>query len=85
MTYRLVGKTPKGLAADRHQAPRSPMLLAVCTAPATRVPYLILLLSANSARPASTASARAVVGRVPWSGGNEGVVVNLSDGARAGR
>jgi hypothetical protein len=23
-------------------------------------------------------------GRVPWSGGNEGVVVNLSDGARAG-
>jgi hypothetical protein len=24
-------------------------------------------------------------GRVPWSGGNEGVVVNLSDGARAGR
>jgi hypothetical protein len=25
------------------------------------------------------------LGRVPWSGGNEGVVVNLSDGARAGR
>jgi hypothetical protein len=25
------------------------------------------------------------VGRVPWSGGIEGVVVNLSDGARAGR
>jgi hypothetical protein len=24
-------------------------------------------------------------GDVPWSGGNEGVVVNLSDGARAGR
>jgi hypothetical protein len=24
-------------------------------------------------------------GRVPLSGGNEGVVVNLSDGARAGR
>jgi hypothetical protein len=24
-------------------------------------------------------------GCVPWSGGNEGVVVNLSDGARAGR
>jgi hypothetical protein len=24
-------------------------------------------------------------GRVPWSGGIEGVVVNLSDGARAGR
>ena len=27
----------------------------------------------------------AQVGRVPWSGGNEGVVVNLSDGARVGR
>jgi hypothetical protein len=24
-------------------------------------------------------------GRVPWSGGNEGVVVNLSDDARVGR
>jgi hypothetical protein len=24
-------------------------------------------------------------GHVPWSGGNEGVVVNLSDDARAGR
>jgi hypothetical protein len=24
-------------------------------------------------------------GRVPWSGGNEGVVVNLSDDAGAGR
>jgi hypothetical protein len=25
------------------------------------------------------------LGALPWSGGNEGVVVNLSDGARAGR
>ena len=28
---------------------------------------------------------KAGLGRVPWSGGNEGVVVNLSDDARAGR
>jgi hypothetical protein len=26
-----------------------------------------------------------LAGRVPWGGGNEGVVVNLSDGARVGR
>jgi hypothetical protein len=37
------------------------------------------------ARRPEAAAAASPAGRVPWNGGNEGVVVMLSDGARAGR
>jgi hypothetical protein len=47
-------------------------------------------LSLQSTDPAKAGEAwaavdRQIVGHVPWSGGIEGVVVMLSDGARAGR